>query len=121
MNPSNFNDLTGQRFARLKVISRAENYKNGASRFLCVCECGSERVIGAGNLVCGKSKSCGCARPRTLTPEHRAAMRGWHHTPESRAKIRAAQLGKPLSPGHRAAISAGHRRSKARKGAATHV
>ena len=59
-------DLSGQRFGRLTVISRADDFvnKNGApvTRWRCVCDCGNETIVRAQNLVNGTTKSCGCLR-----------------------------------------------------------
>lgn len=53
-------DLTGRRFGRLTVVSRAENTKSGAVRWLCKCECGNTTVSMGQNLKKGKAQSCGC-------------------------------------------------------------
>jgi len=53
-------DLTGQRFGRLTVISRAENGKSGQVRWNCICECGVKIMARGGNLLSGNTKSCGC-------------------------------------------------------------
>lgn len=55
-------DLTGQKFGRLTVIERANNSKDGRTRWKCVCECGSgkEVVVTGVDLRNGHSKSCGC-------------------------------------------------------------
>ena len=53
-------DLTGKRFGKLTVVSRAENNKNGGAMWNCVCECGNTTVTWGANLRSGKSKSCGC-------------------------------------------------------------
>lgn len=50
-------DLTGQTFGRWTVLKRAYTY--GCVSWLCRCECGSEKVVAAGNLLSGGSKSCG--------------------------------------------------------------
>ena len=59
-------DLSGMRFSRLTVISRADDYvaKNGATvtRWKCVCDCGTETIARAQNLVKGTTRSCGCLR-----------------------------------------------------------
>lgn len=55
-------DLTGQRFGRLTVISRAENSNSGKSRWLCRCDCGNECVVHSLSLRSGNTKSCGCLR-----------------------------------------------------------
>jgi hypothetical protein len=55
-----FNDLAGQTFGRLLVLSRAESGKSWKTRFNCVCECGSHTVVFAQSLLRGYTKSCGC-------------------------------------------------------------
>ena len=57
---SNFNDLTGKTFGKLKVISRAENSKTGLVRYLCKCDCGNETIVASGHLISGNIQSCGC-------------------------------------------------------------
>lgn len=52
-------NLLGQTFGRLTVIAPAES-RNGRTYWLCRCECGKEKAFLAGNLVGGKSTSCGC-------------------------------------------------------------
>lgn len=57
-------DLIGQKFGRLTVIEKAEDYiqPNGKhiQRWLCRCECGHDIVVRSGNLKNGNTKSCGC-------------------------------------------------------------
>lgn len=53
-------ELTGQRFGRLVVLSRAENDKYSHQRWVCRCDCGKERTIVKGDLKRGDTKSCGC-------------------------------------------------------------
>ena len=55
-----FKDLTGQKFGRLTVLSRADNKQNGSTRWLCQCECGKQKTILGSSLVSGHTKSCGC-------------------------------------------------------------
>lgn len=58
-------DLTGQRFGRLTVIKRVEDYittkGNHYVQWLCKCDCGNEKII-IGNSLKSKNgtKSCGC-------------------------------------------------------------
>ena len=47
------------RFGRLMVIDRVER-PGRESRWRCVCDCGTEKVIIGGNLAGGRTKSCGC-------------------------------------------------------------
>lgn len=58
-------DLIGQKFGRLTVINRAENYvppskKKKVARWECQCECGNEVIVRGDALRSGLIKSCGC-------------------------------------------------------------
>lgn len=55
MTRGRFNDLTGKKFGRLTVIKYL-----GASKWLCICECGNEKAISQDCLVRRGTKSCGC-------------------------------------------------------------
>ena len=61
-----FIDLTGQRFERLTVVERTEDYispKGKSSvQWKCHCECGKDCVVIGSNLRQGAVKSCGCFR-----------------------------------------------------------
>lgn len=52
-------DLSGMRFGRLTVISRAEN-KGRNPAWDCICDCGNNKVIANYSLTSGKTQSCGC-------------------------------------------------------------
>lgn len=54
-----FQDLTGQKFGRLTVISRVANRGIHAA-WLCRCECGGTSEAISGNLKAGTTASCGC-------------------------------------------------------------
>lgn len=64
--PSNFRDLTGQRFGRFKVLFRSEN-RNGKVYWRCKCDCGEEKDVLSSNLTTGKIKSCGCYHDECLS------------------------------------------------------
>ena len=57
-------DLTGQRFGRLTVIERAEDYILSSGRkliqWLCKCDCGNEVIVYGNGLKNKSTKSCGC-------------------------------------------------------------
>ena len=53
-------DLTGKKFNRLTVIKRVENSKNGATRWLCKCDCGNETIVRRDHLLNNEIYSCGC-------------------------------------------------------------
>lgn len=55
--------LLGEKFGRLAVVGQAEN-QGSRTRWLCVCDCGNEKVLTKNRLTNG-TKSCGClARER---------------------------------------------------------
>ena len=53
-------NLLGKKFNRLTVVARAENNKQGKTRWLCKCECGNTKIILGDSLRSGKTTSCGC-------------------------------------------------------------
>lgn len=55
-------DISGQKYGRLTAIKFAETDKGGHSKWLCVCECGTEKVVYGTSLKSGVTKSCGCLR-----------------------------------------------------------
>lgn len=57
---SHLKDLTGQRFGKLTVISRAETKKDRKARWLCRCDCGNETIVIGRSLRVGMTQSCGC-------------------------------------------------------------
>lgn len=50
------------RYARWTIIGAAPSGANYNKRVVCVCDCGTERVVYLASLVKGQSKSCGCLR-----------------------------------------------------------
>ena len=65
-NPRKRIDLVGQKFGRLTVIKRMGNDKYRNSRWLCLCECGKEKIIRGSHLKSGDIKSCGCLQKEEL-------------------------------------------------------
>ena len=59
-------NLSGNRYGKLTVISRAEDIirKDGTHRYtwLCRCDCGNEVIKTEDNLLSGHTRSCGCIR-----------------------------------------------------------
>lgn len=55
-------------FGKLKVIRRAGSFigQSGTkySQWLCMCECGTTKIIRGHDLVCGSVTSCGCTISR---------------------------------------------------------
>lgn len=57
--PAKLIDLTGLRFSRLIVKQRSVPV-GGHQCWLCICDCGSVRMVRQPNLIRGQTKSCGC-------------------------------------------------------------
>jgi len=56
-------DLTGKKFGRLTVLKKCDNkqgFKNTSARWVCMCECGSKRIVYSQSLRGGATRSCGC-------------------------------------------------------------
>ena len=53
-------NLVGQQFGRLNVISFTSSDNHGHSLWLCKCDCGENCVVSGTNLKRGKATSCGC-------------------------------------------------------------
>ena len=78
-----FIDLTGKKYGRWIVLGR----DNNKHKWLCRCECGTERLITAGKLNDGSTKSCGCAHKvrgglshHTLAPRYRLMLERCYKT-----------------------------------------
>lgn len=67
-------DLVGERFGKLVVIERADNYRvctmypdepshvTTFTQWRCKCDCGGEKVVLGINLRAGRTTSCGCTK-----------------------------------------------------------
>jgi len=60
-------DISGRKFSRLKVLSRAGSNKHGASIWNCVCDCGNECVGLGYEIKIGHKRSCGCLVPESTS------------------------------------------------------
>ena len=53
-------DRTGERYGRLVVMERAPSEGAPGARWLCQCDCGRKKIVRAGDLQRGSTRSCGC-------------------------------------------------------------
>jgi hypothetical protein len=76
-----FQDLTGQTFYKLTVLSYVGKGNYGQSKWLCKCECGNDKIAFAHHFKTGSVQSCGCiakGEQRRLASQ----THGWTGTPE---------------------------------------
>lgn len=69
-------DLTGRKFGRLTVVSRANPDKRGLARWNCDCDCGNKKVIIGNLLRSGETRSCGCLHRERTSETHRINLTG---------------------------------------------
>lgn len=56
-------ELAGKRYGRWTLIRvAAKGQKPSLDKWLCVCECGTEKAVTLHEITRGNSKSCGCLR-----------------------------------------------------------
>lgn len=74
---SNFQDLTGQRFAKLVVQHRSDLGIKGRVAWSCICDCGNTTTVYANHLKNGHTKSCGClSKEVALTINRENSIKG---------------------------------------------
>jgi hypothetical protein len=72
-------DLTGQRFGRLTVIGQA-NVLSRSVIWKVLCDCGTKKLVSQGNLLNGRTNSCGCLNIEKII--ERNTKHGKFDTPE---------------------------------------
>lgn len=60
-------DITGRRYGKLVALRPTGEKYQGASLWLCACDCGKLVTVSIGNLNSGQRKSCGCGRVKDIT------------------------------------------------------
>jgi hypothetical protein len=77
--PNNLIDLTGQRFGKLTVIERTEDYVSPKGyhsvRWLCQCDCGNIKSVTRNSLLKQHTRSCGCLCKEGVA---KARLKRWH-------------------------------------------
>ena len=73
-------NLDGKTFGRWRVLAYFGSTKHHASLWVCVCSCGTEKVVSSAGLNSGRSRSCGClhkevvGRMKTKHGKHKTAI-----------------------------------------------
>ena len=66
--------LVGKRFGRLTVVCDSEARKHGEIVWECMCDCGNKSFVRRGNLIDGRTKSCGCLRVEQINKHRRSTI-----------------------------------------------
>lgn len=72
------NDLTGQKFGRLTVISYAGKNHRRYALWSCLCECGKTIIAVGSDLRSGHTQSCGCSRSDALSRYNKSEEKRAH-------------------------------------------
>lgn len=89
-------DLNGKRFGRFTVQRRVANSKDGRTMWLCLCDCGNERIVQGKSLRSGHTQSCGCLNKEIVSHRSfvdRVGERFGHLVVTSRASDYVAKNG----------------------------
>lgn len=98
ISQSKIEDLTGQRFGRLTVVSLCEEQTGGHAKWNCLCDCGNTTIGGSGDLKVGLKKSCGCLHhdmmiERNTSDKQRQAVKDAWATDDGTRLQQIQQLG----------------------------
>lgn len=67
MSPHNYKDMRGKRVGKWTVLKKAGVSNTNTICWLCLCDCGTERVVRGEKLRQEKSMSCGCGNAQDMT------------------------------------------------------
>ncbi len=70
-HPRNFIDLTGRKIRRFTFLEYAGVTSSGNARWKVRCDCGTEYVLTATNVLNGSTYSCGCLRNENNKNRHK--------------------------------------------------
>jgi hypothetical protein len=82
-------DSIGDRYGRLTIRGAAPCNNLGGRRWICVCDCGKERVVLQDSLRTGRTKSCGCLQREVVSRlvKERCITHGQKGSPEYTAWV----------------------------------
>lgn len=60
-------DLRGKKFGRLVVVERSHQDNHNKYHWRCNCDCGKETLVVTGQLINGRTKSCGCLHKEVVS------------------------------------------------------
>lgn len=62
-NKHRIKDLKGQRFGKI-LVKEYVGSENKRSMWLCLCDCGKEKIISSKNILTNNVRSCGCLKEK---------------------------------------------------------
>jgi hypothetical protein len=87
-------DLIGKRFTRL--VAKKLTTLNGRRAYVCICDCGVKKVVEAGALRDGGTKSCGCYNVEQVKrKDNKHRTHGMRYTPTYRVWVSMKQRCSP--------------------------
>ena len=98
-------ELIGKRFGMLTIDKETRGSKASRRRVMdCTCDCGKTTSVGLANLVSGRTKSCGCQKPK--------------FTIKNKCPAAGTKFGRLTVVGERARTGGGRHPGKSLRGAA---
>lgn len=81
--------LVGKKFTRWTVLAFDSVGTHRGTRWMCVCDCGTEKTVDGGSLAAGRTRSCGCLQKELASIKSKASSvhgmsgsymhRAWSH------------------------------------------
>lgn len=87
ISKTNKNNLIGQRFGRLTVISEHGSNARGYAEWLCKCDCGNECVVTSINLTSKHTQSCGCLHREMVGKQSKERWNNEEYRKEHQQKL----------------------------------
>ena len=69
-------NLIGNKYGKLTVLSKTDERKHGYVVYECLCDCGNHHKVTSYALKSGNIKSCGCSKKETLSIKAESQMIG---------------------------------------------
>lgn len=89
-------DHTGKKFGLLVAQQRLGRSRSvSQSSWICVCACGNTVTVRTSNLTSGRTRSCGCLKPKNMLPVGCAAANALFRSYVNTAKRRGLTFGLP--------------------------
>lgn len=64
-------DITGKRYGKLTVKSFVSRNKRWETLWICLCDCGKEKIVNIANLRSGDTTSCGCVHKKQIAQRNK--------------------------------------------------